>query len=240
MASSFCPTPQDVERYRSFRTLSRALNDRMVKTIPPQAYDDIGDALGIRQNGVIVLDSEDVTAVVMDCCLYDWYENGKNLVQRYAETHPATPGTDDSYFLQACLDAEYRILVPKSAVPDAGLHCRDVLNGGELFLMDLAFSQSFPSGIVGLATRTISLGEFWMTSGAPLPIDAETDVEGALGQIESDPRAPFDGQAMIALSIVRACLAAGAADHIVYRGPQKAPKMPRREPRWPGFKRRRR
>lgn len=119
----------------------------MVKTIPRRAFDEIGDALGILRNGVLVFDSEDMTSVLADCCLYDWYEDGKNLIQRYAETHPARPGTDESYLLQAYLQAEYRILVPQSAVPGAGLHCHDVLNGGELFLMDLAFSQSFPPGL---------------------------------------------------------------------------------------------
>ena len=88
MGTSFSPTRQDVERYRSLRALSMALNHRIIKTIPRQAYDEIGDALGIRRNGVLVFDSEDMTSVMMDCCLYDWFENGKNLVQRYAETHP--------------------------------------------------------------------------------------------------------------------------------------------------------
>ena len=55
-----------------------------------------------------------------------------------------------------------------SAVPGAGFHCQDVLNGGELFLMDLAMSQNVPKGNAALATRTIPLGEYWMTGGAGL------------------------------------------------------------------------
>ena len=86
MRSSFSPTRQDVERYRSLRALSMALNHKIIKTIPRQAYDEIGDALGIRRHGVLEFDSEDMTSVMMDCCLYDWYENGKNLIQRYADT----------------------------------------------------------------------------------------------------------------------------------------------------------
>jgi hypothetical protein len=45
----------------------------------------------------------------------------------------------------------------QSAVPGAGVHCQDVLNGGELFLMDLAMSQNVPSVHAALATRTIPL-----------------------------------------------------------------------------------
>src|ERR1039457_3144403 len=145
MATLFSPTRQDGERYRTLRALSMGLNHRIIKTIPRQAYDEIGDALGIRRNGILVFDSQDMTSVMMDCCLYDWFENGKNPVQRYAETHPAPPGTDESYLLQAFLQAKYRILMVQSAVPGAGIHCKDALNGGELFVMDLAMSQRLPS-----------------------------------------------------------------------------------------------
>jgi hypothetical protein len=215
------------------------LNHRIIKTIPRQAYDEIGDALGIRCNGVLVFDSEDMTSVMMDCCLYDWFENGKNLIQRYAETHPATPGTDESYLLQACLQAKYRILVPKAAVPGAGLHCQDVLNSGELFLMDLAMSQNIPRGNTALATRTIPLGEYWMTGGAGLPISSKESILDALRRIGTQHYRPLQGPGAVALSIARACLAAGAADYITYESMEAGPRAPRRQPRWPGFKRRR-
>jgi hypothetical protein len=240
MPTSFSPTRQDVDRYRSLRALSMALNHKMIQTIPRQAYDQIGDALGIRHNGILVFDSEDMASVMMDCCLYDWYENGKNLVQRYGETHPATPGTDESYLLQACLQAKYRILVVQSAVPGAGLHCQDVLNGGELFLMDLAMSQSVPNGYDALATRTIPLGEWWMTGGTGLPVSSKESIVDALRRIDSEYAKPSQGPWGVALPIARACLAAGAANYITYETAETSPRKPRRQPRWPGFKRRRR
>ena len=202
-----------------------ALNHRIIKTIPRQAYDEVGDALGIRRNGVLIFDSEDMTSVMMDCCLYDWYESGKNLIQRYAETHPTTPETDESYLLQACRQAKYRILVAQSAVPGAGLHCQDVLNGGELFLMDLALSQGVPSVNAALATRTIPLGDYWMTSGASLPVSSKKSILDALRRIDSEHYQPLEGPGGVALPIARACLAAGAADYITYEGTE-APSNP--------------
>ena len=240
MEASFSPTRQDVERYRSFRALSMELNHRIIKTIPRQAYDEIGDALGIRRNGVLEFDSEDMTSVMMDCCLYDWYQNGKNLVQRYAEAHPATPGTDENYLLQTCLHAKYRIVVAQSVVPGAGLHGRDVLNGEELFLMDLAMSRNVPSAHAALATRTLPLGEYWMTGGAGLPVCSKESILDALRRIQSENDKAFAGPGGVALSIARACLAAGAADHITYESAEARSKKSRRQPRWPGFKRRRR
>jgi hypothetical protein len=216
-----------------------ALNQRMVKTIPRQAFHQVGDSLGIRRNGVLQFDSQDMTSVLMDCCLYNWFQKGKNLVQRYAETYPATAATDESYLLLACLQAKYRILMPQSAVPGAGVHCRDVLNGGELFLMDLSMSQSVPGGDSALATRTIPLGEYWMTGGAGLPVTSKESILQALRRMGNKDYQPLEGPGGVAISIASACLAAGAANYITYESPEDSPKKHRRLPGWPGFKRRR-
>jgi len=42
MGASFSHTRQDVERYRNLRAVSTKLNDRIAKTIPRRAYDEIG------------------------------------------------------------------------------------------------------------------------------------------------------------------------------------------------------
>jgi len=85
----------------------------------------------------------DMTSVLADCAFTTGLENGKSLVQRYSEMRPARPGTDESYLLNAYLQAKYRVLLMHSAVPGAGLHCHDVVIMRSCFLMDVAFSQSF-------------------------------------------------------------------------------------------------
>jgi hypothetical protein len=244
MATPFSPTRQDVDRYCRFRALSTELNSRMVKTIPRHTYEEVGDAIGIRHNGVLVFDSEDMTGVMMDCCLHDWFEDGKNLVQRYAETHPAAPGTDESYLLSAYTQAIYRIVVTQFSVPDAGVHCHDVLNNQDLFLMDLAMSRSLGSGDAArgtaLATRTIPFGEYWMTTGAFLPIPSRDAFQNAFGRVGSGKPELLEGPGGVALSIVHACLASGAADRVAYEPVRAISRKPRIEPRFPGFKRRRR
>ena len=236
MGTPFSPTRLDVERYRSMRALCVELNQRIVKTVPGKAYEEIGDAIGIRHNGVLVFDNEDVSSVLMDCCVHDWFENGKNLVQRYSEAHPAKPGTDESYILNACLQAKYRILLVKSAMPGAGLYCKDGLNNEELFLMDLALSRSLKDGNAVLATRTMPLGEYWMTGGAGLPINSKKAMLDALSRFEREKQKPPEGRASLALTIVRLCLAAGAADYIAYESAEATAKTPRSRPRMPGFK----
>jgi hypothetical protein len=241
MAIRFVPAEQDVERYRRLRAISNSLNTQLCKTIPVQAYEEIGDAIGIRHNGILVLnDPQEESCVIADCCVYDWYRGGANLVQQYSETHPLKPGTDEGFVLQAACNARYRVLIADKAVPGAGLYCRDVLNGGELFLMDIAFSRNLAEANTAIATRTIPLGEYWMTTGASLPIDLDTDLTASLHELEDVIGESLAGPGLMPLAIVRACLAAGAAERIVYSNPRDIGRTARREPRWPGFKRRRR
>jgi hypothetical protein len=90
-----------MERYRGLRAFSIDLNYKIILAIPRQAY-DIGNTIGILRHGVLEFDSTDMTNTLMDCCRYDWFENGKNVVQRYSETYPPGPGTDESCLLIPC------------------------------------------------------------------------------------------------------------------------------------------
>ena len=64
-----------------------------------------------------MLDSEDESSVLMDCCLFDWIHERKNLIEKYAENHPPAPGTEEHELLEAYRQAKYRIVVPQSRVP---------------------------------------------------------------------------------------------------------------------------
>src|ERR1035438_1448522 len=116
LTPSFIPSLSDVERYKRLRRLARDLNHRIVKTVPREAMHEVGETIGILHRGVLVFDTEDEASILMDCCLYDWMRNGKNLVEKYAENHPASPGTEEHELLQAYLQAKYRIVVPRSRV----------------------------------------------------------------------------------------------------------------------------
>jgi hypothetical protein len=133
-----------VDRYLRLRAASKKLNHILLKEISRQAYDDIAEALGFLRDGVLT------------------------------ETHPAEPGTDEHYLLNRYLHAQYRVLIVESAAPGAGIACRDLLHNKEdLFVMDLGLSRSDPEGRA-FATRTVPLGEYWMTTGAGLDAGAVT------------------------------------------------------------------
>ena len=264
MGKFFTPSPGDVERYLHLRALSVEITTKIIKTIPNRALDDIGDALGILKDGTLVFESMDMSNVLMDCCFYDWFEGGRNVVQRYAEEHPAKPGTEEAFLLDAFLKAKFSLLVPQSAVPGAGIHCMDVLNrekagslpddseqvqGGagrefnnraELFLMDIGLSRTIDCAKIALATRTIPLGEFWMSGGGALPLTNKASSLQALRDFKLDKHKTFSGPGGRALMIVRTCLEAGVADHVRYETLSEPSPAPTRNPRWPLFQSRRR
>jgi len=207
-------TQSDVERYKRLRALGMDLSHRILNTAPRRALHETGEAIGIVRDGTFLFDTKDVTNVLMDCCLYDWIDNGKNLVQRYAESQVLEPGTDEHYLLQAYLGAQYRIVLPKAVVPGAGVSLADALSGARLFIMDIALSQSPLSKQISWAMRTIPLGEYWISSGAGLPMDADVR-ESVLTKLKEEKS--LDPHQM-ALLVVRACLESGAAQYVTYEG----------------------
>lgn len=220
MPVAFSPTAQDVERYRRLRTIGMDLADRLLRMIPKHGMDEIAAAIGLLRQGMLVFNTDDEQAILGDACIFDWHEDGKNLVQLYAETHRPKPGTDEGFVLDAYLHAKYRVLMPQSAVPGAGLYCSDVLNGGEeLFLMDINLSKTLPQINASLATRTLPLGKYCMTTGAGLPLPSDRAV---LDRIVATAATTKPGRE--SLSIIRMCLAAKASEHVAYADALPAPR----------------
>jgi len=74
--------------------LARDFNLRIVQTIPRN------HAPGRRSHRVLheecmVLESEEESTVLMDCCFYDWIREGKSL-SKIRENHPPAPGTENT------------------------------------------------------------------------------------------------------------------------------------------------
>ena len=173
-------------------------------------------------NGILIFDTMDVASVLADSCLFDWIGDGKNLVEKYAETHPFAPGTDEHFLLQAYCRAQYRLVLPQEIRPGAAVYCLDTLSNEYIVLVDIGLSQTIVRGMRGLfATRTVPLGGYWMTTGAPLPVGDKRTGETVIRKIERgnllEDRTPA-GAHKLATAVIRACLDCGAAEHIRYEG----------------------
>jgi hypothetical protein len=168
----------------------------------------------LKGTDTIVAESEAMTSLLMDCALYDWYRDGKNLVQSYVERHPPRLDTDEGYMLQAMTQAAFRILIPLIAFEDAGIDCLDMLTQERVFVMDVNLSRTLLPMRAALASRTLNAGEYSMTTGAGLPLGGE------LGKqlLDTLPKQGLmsrkdDGQwvypQMLGITVIRKCLEAG-------------------------------
>lgn len=212
----FTPSTGDAERYKHLRELSRGLNQKIVKTIPRRTLFEVGKAIGIAiQGNSFFFECEDETSVLMDCCLYDWIEKGKSLVEKYAETN-LNPSPAEAELLHAYLQAKYRILISRSRVEGAGAEFVDLFSAEKIFIMDIAMSRT-PLGMA-YATRTIPLGQFWMTGGAALPADSDGIHKAILdlARHRSSSSGEFIDPHTMALTFVRTLLDAGSMERIAY------------------------
>jgi hypothetical protein len=220
---------QFLPRYEQLRRAALPLNHRLVETLPKSVLDEGGKKLGILRKGVLVLDSEDEIAVLMDYCLYDVRRQGKNAVERYLAESPPPPGSDERVLLEAMLQARYSLFVVEAAEPGVGVTIRDLLRDEPLFLLDVGFSRTAPVGLV-LATRIIAPEGIVKTTGAALPVGVLPAAER--GRFLQQLTSAFQGADFLDVppekasdfvaTVIRTCLQQGAAEHIQYGEPGAA------------------
>jgi hypothetical protein len=210
--------------YLRFRELSTRLNNRLVETLSRETLLEGGRRLGIVKKGVLVFDSEDQSSVLMDYCIYNIYEDGRNAVRRFLEETPPPPGSAEMAVLRAMQDAYYSMHRIESVERGVGVNVLDLLRRETGFLADIGFGNSATVGM-GLAGRVIPVEGFLMSGGASLPVDssAGTEVHRNLNRL-FDPSTDFarltaDEEAELAAMVIRACIETGTASRIVYETP---------------------
>jgi hypothetical protein len=215
-------------RYRKIREVSFHLNNKLVKTLSKETLEEGGRRLGILKRGVLVFDSEDETSVLMDYCIYNVHNHGRNAVQRYLAETPPRAGSDEMLVLKAMMDAYYSILQVQSVERGVGVNVLDMLRRDTGFVADIGFGNTAKVGM-GLAGRVIPFEGFLMSGGASLPVDdkAGLRVSGGLKRLFDRPtdykRLTPDQEADLAAMVIRSCIDTGTASQIVYQTPGAVP-----------------
>ncbi len=210
-------------RYQQLRQVALQLNNRLVKTLSRDVLNEGGRKLGILKKDVLVLDTEDEIAVLMDYCIYDVRRQGKNAVERYLADSPPPPGSDERLLLEAMLQARFSLLVVESAEPGLGVHVRDLLREEALFVMDVSFGNTALPGMV-LAARLFAPDGILRTTGAALPVgmlparERDRFLQRLTATFQDDDfrRMSPERASEFTATILRTCLQAGAAEHIRY------------------------
>jgi len=217
-------SPADsVARYRQLREAARRLNDRLISRLPEGAMLEAGRKLGLLKGNTFVLDSESEGAVLMDYTIFDMRRAGQTAVERCLAEFPPATGSDEMVVLKAMAEARYSIFLVEDVVRGVGVQLRDVFRDETLFLTDISMGSSARKGFA-LATRIISSEGIHMTTGASLPMDkhmgekmiAAIQRTGFLKRVGSLTHLSPEQESELTALIIHACLAGGAASHIMY------------------------
>ena len=212
-----------VNRYKQLRKINRKLNNILPRQLSKQAIEKCGQKLGIMNGNTLVLQDMDEISVVMDYCIYDYYENRSNAVSRYMVKFPPAPDSDEHVVLKAMSESFYTLIQVEHVLPGVGVQADDLLGDKQFLIIDLGFSETATQGLV-LATRLLSFADFTMTSGAPLVVFPETlseifDVVLQQFVTEEGEYINIDVQQKpdLTAAIIRLCLKNESSAHTKYR-----------------------
>jgi len=203
--------------YKTLRSKGLELNKSLVELLSKEDIHTAARRLGVLHRNTLVLETEGDLSVLMDYALHDIFHDGLNAIGRYLRDTPPPGGSDELRILHSLQKSRHSILQVKSRIPGLGVEALEGDARTPIALVDIGFSQTAKPG-KALATRLHSpSGEWHMTTGTALPVNAE--VLERLTEIFADYRErhgqdpPERERAMI---VIRECLRAGVSQNIQY------------------------
>jgi hypothetical protein len=207
------PSLRDVDHYLRLRAESRRLNHDLLAIVPPHAMDHIGAAIGILCGRTFFFETESVAAVLADCCIFDWLEDGGTAPERYARETPPLEGTYGHELLEAMLCSRYDIVDVVERRPGIGLLASSLVDGKDVRVLDVDLGRR--TDIVGetLTVRLLPMWDLCMTSAPaiviarPLAVAALRTFARTTSSRVDESAGPLDDHELV-LTIVRAGLEA--------------------------------
>ena len=225
-------------RYRQLRQAGLALNTRLGATLSQSVFREGGRKLGVLDGDQLFLDTEDAIAVLTDYCIHDVRRHGANAVERFLLTSPPAEGSDEWVLLHALRASRFGVFAVEAAERAVGVQVRDLLRGATAFVVDVGFGTSGRAGMV-FAMRVMVADGIGMSTGAALPLgelskaaraDLVNDIRTEFAGLDFDDLSPEEATDF-AGTVLRTCLADGAAAGISYLSVNDEPSPPRRRPR---------
>jgi hypothetical protein len=205
-------------RYRHLRQISKEHHQAVLDIIAPGVVLDWAKRLGLTQGRTVVLESEHDMTLVEDLATYLPRLGRSHPLDRYARTARFTPDSDEAIVLAAMRHARFSLWRIERRHETAGLILRDLLRGGEIWLVDETMEKSAPRG-VEMAARLLQPESFAMTARIIVPVTSDLMEEvftraPALrrtqgGTLARDPR--------FAIGIYRAAVLTGAMSSVRFK-----------------------
>jgi hypothetical protein len=220
----FSQGQQTLAGYKSLRQRSRYLNSALIKLLPKSAIMDGAKRLGLRKGKLLTFGNEDEVSVLFDYCLYSFRRGGMTVIEKYLENNQLRETSEEMVLLRAMVNSFYSIFVVKSIQKGRGVNLLDLLRDCQLFLMDVGIGSTAVRGML-FAGRVLPLADFYMTSGAFLPLDhglaeeiVRTIPSRYLASVNEEGRLilPRREEATLSARIIRGALKTGALEKMGY------------------------
>jgi len=215
-----------LRRYKRLRNTGRDLGVILTKKVPRRAITECGKKLGLLRGKALVLRKEDELSVLFDYCLFNYRRGGKNIIERYIEESPPPPESDEMILLSAMAQSSYSLFIITEIREGYGAVIQDLLRGDSLFLMDIGIGKSGRPGIQ-FAGRVMPMSDFYMTSGAFIPLQGERLEKRIMSIVKRFERKKRKGDDLLfskeqesafSAQVIRVLLRGGALNYTVYTG----------------------
>ncbi len=213
---------QDIlNRYRHLRAIGIRLHSAALDCLAPPAILERAKHLGLAYGQTLVADSEEEMTLVFDLAVHTAKPGRSRAIDRYARAAAVSSGSDEAQTLAAICRARFSVWRIERRHEVAGVMVKDMLRGGETWLVDEALTVSAPPGLT-FASRLYWPAEFAMTCGIVVPVDAELMEDALMESISwmrhADPE-QFADDPRFATAVYRTALNSGIMDGVVFQEP---------------------
>lgn len=210
--------------YDSVRKRIQSLHRELGARVGRAEMMDVGRKMGIVQNNMLSFDSEEHSAIYMDYLHNFSRLNGSTACERYLKSIDRRTEDEVTRLAHDALGGlRYTVISGIEAKPDYGLVCEDHFLGQQVFVLDRGLSR-MPDGKVALATALYPVNNWFMTTGAALPLPEseldETlwDLFIATGLKFSPPvKLPVKDISRLVLTVIKAVGATGVLERVRYQ-----------------------
>jgi hypothetical protein len=209
-------------RYQRSREVGRRLTTAISQTLDKEAIHRAGEALGILHKGTLYFDRDDVVCVLMDYAIQQLRWDGRNAIERYLSLQSPQADPEELQWLGESPPTRYTLYTTTRVSPGFGVTCSDLIYNDTMELIDIGFSHTAQPDVT-FAGHVRPFEEFWITSGASLPVSPRVlkRLKPAMQSFRKAMRQPGpaaqEAEAEFAARVVRWCLEDGAAQRIVYQ-----------------------
>ena len=162
-------------RYQQIREVSSSLNDELVFRLSKKTLQKGAKRLGLlHDGGICINDFEADMPVLLDYCIHEVTQRGRNAVDQYLCDVSPDPDSDKGVCLKAMQHSRFTMLIVREVLKGVGCYVQDMLTLEVRLLVDRELSRTARPDLV-LFTGILDYGEFIATRGVPIPLTLHSD-----------------------------------------------------------------